>query len=130
MSGVFCLLFCLFAYPDVTPPVAAAHLHRGVGELALVGALQCGQRGNAAENHSVQRAHSLTHHQGASAQWSPETGTDRTPLHSLMLHCTRVSNAGNLQVILVNKHLQEHCCCSVLSGISPFTHTLLFISIL
>lgn len=72
MSGVFCLWW---VYPALSRPAAAAHLYRGVGELALVGGLQRGQRGDAAEDHSVQRSHRLSHHQGGAAQWCPETGT-------------------------------------------------------
>ena len=56
-------------------PAAAAHLYWGMGELALVRGLQRGQRRDSAEDHSVQRTHCLTHHQGCAAQWCPETGT-------------------------------------------------------
>lgn len=72
MSGVFCLWW---VYPALSHPAAAAHLYRGVGELALVGGLQRGQRGDVAEDHSIQRSHRLSHHQGGAAQWCPETGT-------------------------------------------------------
>lgn len=71
VSSVFAVF--VFAAPVVAP--AAAHLHRGMGQLALVGGLQCGQRGDAAEDHSVQRTHCFSHHKGVAAQRRPEAGT-------------------------------------------------------
>lgn len=68
-------LFFSLCVPALSHPAAAAHLHRGMGELALVGGLQRGQCGDSAEDNSVQRTHGLAHHQGGAAQWCPETGT-------------------------------------------------------
>lgn len=75
-SDVWCLLsVCLCVRPALSNPAAAAHLHRRLGELAVVRRLQCGQRRDAAEDHRVQRTHRLAHHQGGAAQRGPETGT-------------------------------------------------------
>lgn len=81
MSSVFCVFYCLscFPRPSSTPPAAAAHLHWGLGQLALVGGLQRGQRGDSAEDHPVQRPHRLAHHQGGAAQRRPEAGRDLSP---------------------------------------------------
>lgn len=76
MSGVFCLCWVFVCVcPALSRPAAAAHLHRGMGELALVRGLQRGQRRDSAEDHSIQRTHCITHHQGGAAQRCPETGT-------------------------------------------------------
>lgn len=72
--SVFGVFVCVFMCPALPQPAAAAHLHRGMGKLALVRGLQRGQRGDAAEDHSIQRTHRLSHHQGCAAQWCPETG--------------------------------------------------------
>ncbi len=67
----------VYVCPTLSHLAAAAHLHRGMGELALVRGLQRGQRRDSAEDHPVQRTHCLTHHQGGAAQRSPEAGTVR-----------------------------------------------------
>lgn len=72
--SVFGVFVCVFMCPALSQPAAAAHLHRGMGKLALVRGLQCGQRGDTAEDHSIQRTHCLSHHQGCASQWCPKTG--------------------------------------------------------
>lgn len=83
MSGVFCLCCCVCS--ALYHHAAATHLHRGVGELALVRGLQRGQRRDFTEDHSVQRTHCLSHHQGGAAQRCPEAGTSSFQWHAASL---------------------------------------------
>lgn len=63
MSAVFSVFaLFVFVFPARVVAPAAPHLHRGLGELALVRGLQRGQRGDAAEDHPVQRTHRFSHH--------------------------------------------------------------------
>lgn len=75
LSCLVSSVFAVFVFPARAVAPAAAHLHRGMGELALVRGLQRGQRGDAAKDHSVQRTHCFSHHKGVAAQWRPKAGT-------------------------------------------------------
>ncbi|KAI1243537.1 hypothetical protein IHE44_0001167 [Lamprotornis superbus] len=59
------------------------HLYRRLGELAVVGAIQCGQYRDLYSHHSVQGPDSIAYHQGSAAQWSAEATKQKLPSYIL-----------------------------------------------